>query len=47
LAEVDLLKGDASKAEKVLGWKTKVTFKELVNIMVSADWELARNEKRF
>lgn len=38
-AEVDLLIGDASKAEKQLGWKPKVTFKELVKIMVDADDE--------
>lgn len=36
-AEADVLLGDASKAEKKLGWKPKVTFKELVGIMVKAD----------
>jgi GDPmannose 4,6-dehydratase len=36
-AEVDLLLGDASKASKVLGWKPKVGFKELVRLMVDAD----------
>jgi len=35
--EVDLLIGDASKAKKVLGWSAKVTFKELVKIMVEHD----------
>lgn len=35
--EVELLKGDASKARRKLGWKPKVTFKELVRIMVTAD----------
>ncbi len=35
--EVDLLIGDASKAEKTFGWKPKVTFKELVHLMVEAD----------
>lgn len=35
--EVDLLIGDASKATKKLGWKPKVSFKELVKIMVCAD----------
>ncbi|KAA3617060.1 MAG: GDP-mannose 4,6-dehydratase [Calditrichaeota bacterium] len=44
--EVDLLIGDASKAEKELGWKPKVTFKELVEIMVDADLKLAQQEKR-
>ncbi len=36
-AEVDLLWGDASKAEKELGWKAKTTLKELVKIMVQYD----------
>jgi GDPmannose 4,6-dehydratase len=36
-AEVDLLIGDPSKAEKVLGWKRKVGFKDLVSIMVESD----------
>jgi GDPmannose 4,6-dehydratase len=36
-AEVDLLIGDASKARRVLGWEPKVTFKELVRLMVEAD----------
>ncbi len=36
-AEVDLLIGDASKAKRVLGWQPKVSFKELVRIMVDAD----------
>lgn len=36
-AEVDFLIGDASKARKTLGWKPKVTFPELVKIMVDED----------
>lgn len=36
-AEVDLLIGDASKAKTELGWTPKVTFKELVRLMVDAD----------
>ena len=36
-AEVDLLKGDASKARRVLGWEPKHPFEELVDEMVSAD----------
>lgn len=36
-AEVDLLIGDASKAKEKLGWQPKVTFRELVKIMVDAD----------
>ena len=36
-AEVDLLLGDPSKADRVLGWQRKVSFRELVKIMVAAD----------
>lgn len=36
-AEVDLLWGDPSKAEKELGWKAKTDLKELVNQMVKYD----------
>ena len=36
-AEVDVLLGDSTKARAVLGWKPKVTFKELVRLMVEAD----------
>jgi GDPmannose 4,6-dehydratase len=42
--EVDLLLGDYSKAKKTLGWRPKVSFKELVHIMVDADLELAKRE---
>jgi len=44
-AEVDNLKGDASKAKKVLGWKPKVGFEQLVKMMVDEDIELAKREK--
>jgi GDPmannose 4,6-dehydratase len=36
-AEVDLLVGDPSKAEQNLGWKPKVTFEELIQMMVESD----------
>ncbi len=36
-SEVDLLIGNPSKAEKKLGWKPKVLFRELVAMMVDAD----------
>jgi GDPmannose 4,6-dehydratase len=39
-AEVDLLLGDPSKAKDLLGWEPKVTFEELVEIMMRADLEL-------
>jgi GDPmannose 4,6-dehydratase len=43
-AEVDLLVGDASKAHRVLGWEPKVTFEDLVRMMVDADLALLREE---
>jgi len=43
--EVDSLLGDAGKARKVLGWRPKVSFEELVRMMVDADLELARQER--
>jgi GDPmannose 4,6-dehydratase len=36
-AEVDLLIGDASKARATLGWNQKVSFRDLVEMMVDAD----------
>ena len=36
-AEVELLWGDCSKAEKELGWKRKVDFPHLVSMMVESD----------
>src|ERR1700754_5030603 len=36
-AEVDLLVGDAAKAERVLGWKPKTSFEELIRLMVRSD----------
>jgi len=42
-AEVHLLCGDASKARRVLGWKPKVSFEELVKMMVEADLERLRH----
>ena len=37
--EVDVLQGDAAKARRELGWEPRVTFGELVRIMVDADME--------
>lgn len=39
-AEVDLLHGDPSKAEKKLGWKPEIGFKELIAMMVKNDLEI-------
>ena len=40
--EVDELLGDPGKAFKELGWKPKVSFNELVKIMVNADYNLLK-----
>ena len=45
-AEVDFLVGDSSKARRVLGWKPRVGFKELVKMMVEADIKLLQNGAR-
>jgi GDPmannose 4,6-dehydratase len=37
--EVELLIGNPEKAERVLGWKAKTTFQDLVRVMVTADFE--------
>ncbi len=45
-AEVELLIGDAAKAQRDLGWKSTVTFDELVQNMVKADYERLLKETR-
>jgi GDPmannose 4,6-dehydratase len=42
LTEVDLLVGDAAKAERELGWKSQTDLDGLIRIMVAADVERAR-----
>lgn len=39
-AEVDLLIGDYEKAKKILNWEPKVSFRELVHMMVDSDLKL-------
>lgn len=39
-AEVDLLLGNPAKAESQLGWKRKVSFRELVSMMVKSDMKI-------
>jgi GDPmannose 4,6-dehydratase len=46
-AEVDILLGDASKAKRLIDWKPKTTFKEIVSIMVSSDLERLKRGDRF
>ncbi len=43
-AEVDLLLGDASKAENDLGWKRTVDFKSLVEMMTSSDYDAVKKD---
>ncbi len=43
-AEVDALVGDDTKARRNLGWQPRVTFEQLVNLMVDSDLELAQRE---
>lgn len=42
--ELHILCGDASKARRVLGWKPKMTFEELVGYMVDEDLKRRENE---
>jgi GDPmannose 4,6-dehydratase len=43
--EVDVLQGDAAKARKVLGWRPRIAFGDLVAMMVAHDLDLARRER--
>lgn len=43
-AEVNTLRGDPSKAQRVLGWKPKVSFTELIHMMVDAAMERLQRE---
>ena len=43
--EVDVLLGDSKKAQKALGWKPKIGFEKLVEMMIATDMEAANNEK--
>ncbi len=44
-AEVDQLLGDSSKARRVLGWEPRVSFEQLVQMMVDADMKRVEREK--
>lgn len=41
--EVELLIGDSTKAENILGWKAETKFTELVKIMIDADLDFVKN----
>jgi len=44
-AEVDVLRGDSSKALSDLGWKPKTSLEEMVSKMVKNDIEILKNDK--
>jgi GDPmannose 4,6-dehydratase len=43
-AEVNHLCGDSGQARKALGWRPKVTFRELIEMMVDADLQRVKRE---
>jgi GDPmannose 4,6-dehydratase len=45
-ADVEALRGDCSKARQVLGWRNRVSWKDLVVEMVDADMESAQRVLR-
>ena len=44
-AEVEVLRGDSSKARRILGWEPEVSFEEMVAMMVERDLELVALER--
>ena len=44
-AEVDMLIGDASKAQRILGWHPEISYEELVSRMVASDMKLLAEGK--
>lgn len=45
-AEVETLLGDPSKAYRMLGWKPKIAFTDLVAEMAREDYLLAQHEQK-
>ncbi len=45
-AEVDMLLGDSTKAKEKLGWQPKVTFEELIKMMVQNDLKIEERKKK-
>ena len=45
-SEVDNLRGDSSKARKVLGWEPRTDFRALVQLMVEADVQMLEDERK-
>jgi GDPmannose 4,6-dehydratase len=46
-SEVDFLLGNPEKAKKLLNWKPRTPFRELVRMMVEADYQIALKEATF
>jgi GDPmannose 4,6-dehydratase len=46
-AEVDVLRGDFSKAHQKLGWSPKTSFVDLVEKMVENDLQLLKNSGKY
>jgi GDPmannose 4,6-dehydratase len=44
--EVDILRGDTSKAMRELGWKADTRFEELTELMTTSDYDLAAKDVR-
>ena len=45
-AEVDLLHGDSTEAEKELGWKREISFEQMIDDMVKCDLALYAKEAK-
>lgn len=45
--DVDILQGNSTKAREVLGWKPKVNFEGLIDLMIREDLKLAEKERGF
>ena len=43
-SEETILRGDCSKAKKVLNWQSEITFEQLVTLMTEADFQLLKNK---
>ena len=44
--DIDNLVGDSSKAEKELGWKPSMSYKDLIKLMVDSDMKTIQKIKR-
>jgi GDPmannose 4,6-dehydratase len=44
--DVNILRGDSSKARRELGWEYNISFEDLVHEMVDADLKFFKNRQR-